>query len=725
MLKKYVSMNFRTVATIVAFISVSVTYAQRSHIELARKAYRGQDFCDATSKCATAYGKIARKSPKALQQKGEMAFKAGESFRFTEQPIAATEWYEKAILLKYQKVNPQVLLYNADMYLMMGDDEKAKKNYNDFLALVPGDARATNGLTSIKDKATRKPTRYTVTNLSKINTNGWEMAPNFGDRKRIQMTFSQTQSEFKATDSRTCEPYFDLWVTELDNKGQWTQPQPIKGEGINTEDNEGTVSYANRGKTMFFTRCPNEKKQNLGCDIWVSELKSKDWGTPTKLVLKTSDSLTVGHPCATEDGKMLIFASDIPGGFGGRDLWYTTYDRRSDAWSAPVNLGPGINTEGDELFPTFSLDGDLIYASNGLPGYGGLDIFKAKKVGDNKWENPQNFGTPINSKWNDYSLFEYDKRTGYFTSERKGNKTEYKGDIWKYELPPFLYDLTVVVGEFGDKTKTKRIPNVPVTVTFGNGQKFNGTTNAQGKVFWDKKADGSRFINEEESYTISIGTVKGYKENTKTSGITTIGVEQDQSFLVELELIPDKPIVLPEVRYAIDKWDLLVNDDINSPDSLDFVYDLLTEYPGMVLELNSHTDSRSSALHNRVLADNRAKACYKYLVEKKGIDPRRIVPIGRGEDMPRVIYKKGTGKDVEHAVAVPRDKDGNPLDGWSELVLTEAYINQFKKDNKVEFERLHQFNRRTDARVLSMEFDPATAPPANPNYMKYTTPLPK
>lgn len=692
-------MNIKTLATIVAFGSATVVLAQRNHIEDARKAFRNQEFCEAAQKCETAYGKIVRKSAGAIKSKAEMAFKAAESYRNTESPKLASEWYEKAVILKYQTVNPEVYLYNGDMYLIMGDDAKAKKNYQEFLNMVPGDPRAENGLASIKERMEAKPTRYKVSNESKINTSGWEMAPNFGDKKNVQMTFSQTKSPLGGTDSRTCEPYFDLWVAELDKKGNWTQPKRIEDEGINTEDNEGTVSFSNKGKKMFFTRCPNEKKQNLGCDIWVSELNGKTWGKPEKLILKTHDSLSVGHPCVSEDGKILVFASDIPGGFGGRDLWYTTYDKRSDSWSAPVNLGPGINTAGDELFPSFSLDDDLIYASNGLPGFGGLDIFKAKKVGDTQWENPKNYGTPINTKWNDYALVEHTKRTGYLTSERNGNVSEFKGDIWKYELPPFIYDLTVVVGEVGDKTKTKRIAGVPVTVKTEDGQTFTGTTNAQGKVFWDKKADGARFINEEMSYTIALGTIKGYKENTKTTGVTTVGLEQDQNFYIEMQLVPERTFVLPEVRYPLDQWTLLVDSTINSKDSLEYVYNLLTEYPGMVLELNSHTDSRGSNNYNRMLSDNRAKACYKYLVEEKGIDPRRIVPVGRGEDIPQTIEVDG-----------------------KKVVLTEAYINQFKKDKR-EFERLHQLNRRTDARVLSMEFDPQTAPPANPNYLIFVKPV--
>lgn len=98
------------------------------------------------------------------------------------------------------------------------------------------------------------------------------------------------------------------------------------------------------------------------------------------MTLKTHDSLTVGHPCVSEDGRFLIFTSDLPGGFGGRDLWSTTYDRKSDSWTTPVNLGPEINTPGDDMFPTLAKNGDLFYATDGKPGIGGLDIFRAAKT---------------------------------------------------------------------------------------------------------------------------------------------------------------------------------------------------------------------------------------------------------------------------------------------------------------------------------------------------------
>ena len=130
----------------------------------------------------------------------------------------------------------------------------------------------------------------------------------------------------------------------------------------------------------------------------------------------------------------------------------------------------------------------------------------------------------------------------------------------------------------------------------------------------------------------------------------------------------------------------------------------------MVLELSSHTDSRGKDAANQKLSENRAKACYKYLVENKGVDPRRIIPVGKGEAEPRTIWKKG---DV-YLVDQPEN-----MDGVEEIRLTEAYINKYRTSDKTTFELLHQFNRRTEGRVVSMDFDPATAGEADPKMLEF------
>jgi len=448
---------------------------------------------------------------------------------------------------------------------------------------------------------------------------------------------------------------------------------------------------------MFFTRCPNEKKKNLGCQIWVSESKGKDeWGEPKKIVLTPNDSITVGHPCASEDGKYLIFVSDLPGGFGGRDLWYSSYERKTDSWTVPINLGPEINTAGNEMFPTFGKNGDLYFATDGMPGLGGLDIFKATKInGKYKWENPKNLGAPINSENNDYSLIEYSEKKGYFTSERKNNNggNEFDADIYSYNIPPNTFDLKIIISEVGNKKN--RIQDVKVTVKGSDlANSWEGYTNKDGVIFWDKKPNGESYFSENMSYHISIEK-EGFQEDKKGAQFTTEGLKSNQSFAIELALLPIviKPIRLPEVNYILGQPTLLINDSINSKDSLNFVYNLLTEYPGMILELSCHSDSRGSDQANQVLSEARAKECVNYLVLEKGIDPKRIIAVGKGETEPAIWTDPTTGEKI---------------------TLTEEYINQFKKSDKIKFEKLHQINRRAEGKVISMDFVPETTIPTSP-----------
>jgi len=696
------------------FISLSwLSIAQNKYVLEAESYFISEKYCEGAEKCATAYTKLTRKGNQAKKLKADMAFKTAECYRFTDRFREANEWYDRALLLDYQEVVPEIFYYNGEMLRMMGDFDKAQKNYEEYKKLVPSDTRADVGIQSCKENKefVANKTRHIVVNQAEINKPEMDMAPMFGDRKESKFYFASSRpgSTGSSTDPISCENYMDIWMSEVDKKGNWLEPKLADASGlINTEAHEGTVAFDSRGKTMFFTRCPNMKKQNLGCDIWMSVSKGKDeWEAPEKLPLKSHDSISVGHPCVSDDGKYLIFASDMPGGYGGRDLWYTSFSKK-DGWAAPKNLGPEINTAGNELFPTFGKDGSLFFATDGMPGLGGLDIFEAQKVGDEmKWEGPTNMGFPINSENNDYGLYEQTDRKGYFTSERKDPNGKFNPEIYMYELPPNIFDLKVIVSEVGDKTK--KIADVKVVVKGSDGTTWEGFTNKQGSVFWDKRPDASRYVNENTSYTIAISKA-GYHEDKNGAQFTTVGLNYDQNFVIDMALIPIKPIRLPEVRYPLDQWVLLVDSTINSPDSLLFVYNLLEEYPGMVLELSSHTDSRGSNERNQKLSENRARACYKYLVEQKGVDPRRIVPVGKGEMEPRTIWKKGD---------TYLEKQPEDMTGVETIVLTEKYINQFQKTNKPLFERLHQLNRRTEGKIITMNFDPATAPAANPEFMKY------
>ncbi len=694
-------MKIKTSLLAILFLVNLGVFAQSSQIKKATVAFNNGQFFEAAQEASTAYQRINPKTPKARGQKAEMAYMAGFSYERIFNNDQAEDWYQRAIDLLYYKEDPEVYFRIASIQRQKGNYEAARENYQEYLKLVPLEKRAERALAAMEEAIVLKDnrTRYTVKNESKINTPNMEMAPSIADRRGNVIVFGSTRKAptTSGKDPIIGEPYFNIWQAEINNKGDWTEPVLFEADSINTEYNEGTMAMDGRFRKLYITRCPNEDKKVLGCQIWVSERRGRNWGIPTRVPLQPHDSLSVGHPCPTEDGNGLIFAGDLPGGQGGMDLWYTEYDRRSDSWSEPINLGPEINSPGDELFPTFAMNGDLLFSSNGHKGLGGLDLFRSEKIGEGlEFGDPVNLGTPLNSDLDDFHLTETSPKTGFFTSNRKGSiGGKNLPDIWSYELPPNLFDLKVIVNEVGSPN---RIEGVTVEVTTEDDS-FKGVTNSDGVKFWDKKVNGDRYINEERSYTVKLLPMEGYHPNDDIEQFSTVGLEYDQNFIVEMALLPKTPIVLPEVRYDLDKAILQIIDGvINSKDSLNYVFDLLEEYPGMKLKLMSHTDSRGSAAYNRNLAQRRAQACVDYLVNERGVNPDRLVAVGRGEDEPRTIYRVGE----EYTAFKPKSEDVE----FEEVLLDEDHINQYRTSDPDMFERLHQYNRRTEAEVIRMDWTP-------------------
>lgn len=690
-------MNYKTPLFFLFLMLSFSILAQPRPVKKANESFRGGAWVEVAEESEKAYEKVSPKNDKALSLKGSLAYKTAYAYEMIFNFEEALEWYKKAIVLKYNKQKPDMHLRVANIHKQNGDYEKAKEAYNEYLELVPGDKNTETAIAAL-DKATMlkdNMTRHVVKNEFKISAENMDMATTVGDRRGNVIVFGSTRDAATSTgtDPVLGEPFFNLWQVEMNRGGDWTEPKLLEGDSINTENNEGTVAFDGRFKSMYFTRCPREDKKNLGCQIWVAEKKGRGFDIPKRAPLQPHDSISIGHPCPTEDGLGLIFSGDLPGGKGGKDLWYAEYNKREEVWSDPVNLGPEINTPGDELFPTFAKNGDLIFASNGHPGLGGLDMFRATKQGEGMtFNNPKNLGSPLNSVADDFHLTEMSATTGYFTSNRKGTRKENLTDIWSYELPPNIFDLKVFVNEVGG---TSRIEGVTVEVTSEDGT-FRGVTNDEGFVYWDKTPDETRYINEEKSYTIKLLPLEGYHSSDDVAQITTVGLQYDQNFIIEMGLLPKTPIVLPEIRYDLGSADLqIIQGEINSKDSLNYVFDLLEEYKGMVLKLVSHTDSRGQAQANEDLAQRRAQSCVDYLVNERGVNPSRLVAQGKGENEPRKIY---IFEDGSYALDKPQgDKS------FEEVELTEQYINQFKDDKEL-FERLHQYNRRTEAEVVRMDW---------------------
>ena len=684
----------------------------------ANKVFYSGNYFLALSKCESAYKRLGTKG--TIREKGAMAFNIAESNRQLSRYEEANKWYGVCIELKYFERVPEVYFYKGNMLKMIGDFPSALKVYEFYKKIAPKSMLkeiedAIASLLKYKDFSSDE-SKIVIKCETKINSNKYDMAPSFADKKSKVIYFATSRDESfgSARDLIIGHKYMDIFMATYDEKGNPADVKSIDTKGIiNTSQSEGSVCFDSKRKTMYFTRCPNPSKVSLGCDIWKVDVNGEEFENPTKLILKTADSISVGHPCITEDGNMLIFASDMmmnskgEKSYGGKDLWYVLYDKKNKVWeSEPHNLGSEINTFSDELFPSLSPKGDLYFASNGHVGIGGLDIFVAQRDGvENKWNNIKNMGYPINSIGNDYGICIIDSKSGFFTSERKtSSSNEYTADIWSYSVPPNLFDLKVVVYEAGNKTK--KIEGAKVEVVVSDGTKWEGITSDKGKEKgktekWIEKKDKSRYILVDKSYTLK-ASKQGYYEDKRGAKFSTIGLDQSQSFLIEMTLLPIAEIRPPEVRYPLDQWTFINDASCMSNDSLQYLFQLLDENQNITIDLYSHTDARDTEIHNQALSENRSKAVYNFLVDK-GIDSRRIKPIGTGESEPAKLI----------------------LENGEEVTLTEVYINQYKLTDKVKFEELHQLNRRTTVKITSTDFDQNTALPADPSWRNYITPLPR
>ncbi len=653
-------------------MTVSVS-AQKDFTKDADNAFRNESFFSATE----LYKKAETKAKPA--EKARINYQIGECYRLLIEPAQAQTYYTRAIKLKYDKTNPDVLLHLAEVLKEQGEYKAARENFEKYLVVKPGDKRAQAGSESCKKAVSwvTSPTRHKVQNEIQLNTDHFDYAPAWGDRKHKTLIFSSSRegSTGDDVDQRTGESYMDLWITTRDNKGKWGEPV-ILPSTINTEDNEGGAVMNSKGSRIYFTRCPRQKKENIGCDIFFADKQGSNWKQAEKIVFKPEggDSLSCGHPAVDKTETFMIFASDLPGGQGGKDLWLTEYNKREKTWGAPKNLGPTINTAGDELFPYLAEDGALFFSSTGHVGMGGLDIFRAEKESDKKWSKVENLRYPLNSAEHDYAIvFERGSTTrGFFTSNRNGGKG--KADLWNFNLPEINFTLEVFVKnkETGDP-----IPGVNITLTGTDGSQVIKTTNEEGSFKFDQE-NGKRYILKETNYNFE--AAKDEYLVAKNS-ISTKGYDHGVNFVEEIFIQPatkETVIDFPEVQYAYDKSELLVNEKTNAKDSLDYLYKTLTENPTIVIELQAHTDCRGSDSYNMKLSQRRSQSCVDYLISK-GIPADRMVPRGYGETTPRA-----------------EGLECKTID---------------KMATKEEQEAAHQRNRRTQFRVLSFDYKPAGTSP--------------
>lgn len=656
-------MTLRPLLIICLLFTSSIAFGQvEVMIKQADNAFDNEAYFEAIDLYKKAYSKENN-----ADEKARMLFRIAESYRMILDYEQELIWYDKALRAQYDE--PKIYLYMARAYHHLGNFDQAIQNYKIYNERT-SDPAGTAGLEAAeRAKEFRdNPSRYIVQNEILLNSPEYDFAPAWAseDYSTIYYSSSRQGAQGLEIDKRTGESYQDIFFATRDQKGKWSEPERLTYR-VNTIHNEATPFLTKNFDMMFFTRCESTDNENKGCDIYVSRRVDNSWSTAQLLKLKpdnSPDNTTVGHPALTEDESHIIFSSDMPGGEGGKDLWIAPFDKASLTAGTPVNL-KAVNTIRDEMFPFVRSNGELYFSSTGHPGMGGLDIFRAEKTGDNTWGNVQNMGAPINSIGHDFGIiWEADAERGFLSSDRSGGKG--KDDIYSFNMPPRLFALQGVVY---DKDTQLPVPEATIKVVGSDGSSFEATTDGGGAFSFETKGE-ERYINAETNYSIEVSKPDYLVAKEQ---ISTVGLTESTTFLKEFFITftaPDKAIEFPEVRYAYNKADLLVNDEVNSLDSLDFLYNVLIDNPTIIIELQAHTDSRGSDSYNRDLSQRRAESCVAYL-QSKGIPAERMVARGYGE---------------------------------SRLRITDAQIARMSTEE--EKEAAHQKNRRTEFTVLSFDYVP-------------------
>lgn len=595
------------------------------------------------------------------------------SYRKTKQYPLASKWYGK--LVNANTLKPEWALAYAEVLANLTQYEASEKWYQKYLSLANNDTRAAEFAKTYPSVASfmQHKKRWKI-GFANLNTSLSEYAPMYyqegllfvSNRKSEKLTkniFGWDQTPFSdlyyidqlskikmvnvdsvllaAKSNPNTKGYYrlnndDTYRTSNDSKtfvdhpsvlndtlsialGNQTLANKLIGF-VNTKYHEGPAALLPDGSLMF-TRNNYFKGKARKSSDGITKLKMYTAAAPGFDALKpfayNSDEYSVGHPALNKQGTLLIFSSDMPGGFGGTDLYYCTRASLNDEWSKPMNMGKGINTEGDELFATLYQDTTLFFSSTGHAGLGGLDIFQVSLEGSKALGKPINLGAPINSSVDDFSLIrEENGLHGFFTSNRRGNDDIYAFSYQDYRI--------ILKGALTEKTTGQAIPNINIGLKLPHQQLYI-KTDANGNFSYElpKDAFTKLFVNvpNYKAVDLEIGT-QGIDNDTVlyrnialekltevAIGKTPVGVCDSIKNLIRQFII----------YYDLDK-SFIRKDAARVADQLAI---FLKQHPEFELVATSYCDSRASHAYNMALSQRRSQSAKQYLVNR-GIEASRI-----------------------------------------------------------------------------------------------------
>lgn len=604
-------------------------------------------------------------SPRERASRGVLAYKMGEAYRSFGNVGRALAAYKNAE--RFGVADSLVLRKQGDMLRYAGNYKGAEEKYKTYLEKNPEDVLALAGYRSSQKAPAIRETgsAYTVKLDKNFSSSRADYCPAFSDRNGSAVYFSSTRNSGTGGQMSgiTGTKSGDIYCLKKDEKGHWKSPEAAEGE-LNSEWDEGAACFTEDGNTMYFTVCRSDPQYPRMAEIWTSTRNDAKWGKPQALKITADTLSSYAHPALSPDGKWLYFVSDMPGGYGGYDLWRASVVG-GHGIGVVENLGPEINTPGNEMFPAFRPSGELYFSSDGRePNLGGLDLYRAKEDTLTKHWEVAHLPYPMNSNGDDFGItFEGLHNRGFFSSNRASAGRGWD-KIYNFSFPEILLSVKGWVYE----QDGYELPEAVVYMVGNDGTNMKIGVNLEG-LFEQPLAPGGKYL--------FLATCRGYLNYRAELTVDSLAQKEHQ-YVLQFPLPSISiPVLVRGVYYEFDKADLTDN----SREALDRLVKVLKENPNITIELSAHCDYRGRAEYNERLSQRRAESVVKYLTEH-GIEAERLTAKGYGESQPKTVSKKMTEK-----YPFLHEND----------VLTEEFILKLKPEQQ---EVCNSLNRRTEFRVL-------------------------
>ena len=551
----------------------------------------------------------------------------GDSYYYMHNTIESEKWYAKAVQTKQ---DPETYYRYARMLKSNGKYTEADAQMKTFAALVPDDQRAKqfNKNPDYLSELLNKEKLFVVDKISVNSERSDFGAILYGDI----LYFASARNENNKIYSWNNEPFLDIYQSTYSAGGSYSEPVAV--DELNSRFHEGPITMTKDGSVVYFSSesfkdklFEKDKTHKLKfgqVSLYKAVKENGKWGVVTSLPFN-SKSYSMGNPSIDKDGKVLYFASNMPGSVGGTDIWKVTVNS-DGTFGAPENLGNKINTAGDENFPFVTEDAILYFSSNGLMGFGSLDVFS---VDLNKDEDPYNIGKPVNTEKDDFAFtFNKEKNIGYLSSNRSGIDHIYSS------IPVCKGQILSVVknAKTGELLTNSRVVILDSMNTILDTQ----ISNENGEVLYKVEC--------QKPYTIMV-----FKDGYVSKSFPVAKIEEGKITVdavidpVEV-IVTETEIILKPIYFEYNKSNITKK----GAAELDKLVYVMSQNDKLRIYVKSHTDSRGADEFNLDLSERRANSTVAYIVSK-GISVDKVTGKGFGESEFKVDCQDNCTDD-EHAL---------------------------------------------------------------------------